>query len=263
MRWFKHLSYASDDPTIAMLMDEFGAEGYGVYWIILEKIARNLDENDQTFVTFSLRNWSNFAKVSPKKFQKIANFLANPENFSSKNPLFFLELFQKNGQNYLTIKCPKLLKYRDEYTKKKQKNSGQTPDNVRTNSGENPETLRTNSGRFDIYHQNTDTDTENRIKNIFISHHHNSDNSNIKSRIQRAKFLIDEFERHSGKLLNLNNSNTVSAIIKITDYDDDDIKKALEISFQRKAKTLKYILRVLQNMNTDIPEAMYDASDKW
>jgi len=160
MRWFKHLSNASDDPTIAMLMDEFGAEGYGVYWIILEKIARNLNENDQTFVTFSLKNWSNFTRTSPKRFQKIINFLADAENFSSKNPLFFLDFFQKNNQTYITINCPKLLKYRDEYTKKKNRKSGQTTDKLQKKSGQSPDKIPTNSEHSNIYILDTDTDTD-------------------------------------------------------------------------------------------------------
>ena len=143
MRWFKHLTTASDDETMAALIEEFGPEGYGVFWIILEKIAAQMTENDRCSIRYSIKKWSSFVQISPKKFQKIVEFLSNEDNFPSKNPLFFV----KQEGKFLEIECPKLLKYRDEYSKKKARKSGQCQDNVRTVSGQCQE-------------QDTDTDTE-------------------------------------------------------------------------------------------------------
>ena len=150
MRWMKHLTTASDDEAMAALIDEFGPAGYGVFWIILEKIALQMDETDRCETRYSIKKWSSFAQISSKKFQNIVEFLSNPENFPSKNPIFSTK---KDG-NFLAIGCRKLLKYRDEYSRKKSQKSGQTPDKLRTLSGQTPE-------------QETDTETETDITTSF------------------------------------------------------------------------------------------------
>lgn len=131
MRWFKHMTNASRDQSLLELRDEFGMEGYGAYWIILETIGEKLatKDKDQSGITepslrLSSKNWRKFVTFSPKKFQKFVTF-------SQKLGLFFAEF---DGE-FITINCPKLLKYRDEWTKKKGKkklkNSGVTPDKLR------------------------------------------------------------------------------------------------------------------------------------
>jgi hypothetical protein len=136
MRWFKHMTQSHDDEVLSELMDEFGAEGYGVWWLILEKIGQSMDETERCFARYSVKVWANSCRVSTKKFQNIVRFL-------EKHGVFSLNF----EQNYLTIECCNLLKYRDEYSKKKIKKSGENPDNVPTNSGQTPA-------------QDTETDTE-------------------------------------------------------------------------------------------------------
>ena len=114
MRWIKHLSTARHDPNIRLLCAEFGFEGYGVYWTILETIATDLKFTDTRAVaTMDKQQWCNSVKISPKKFQKILVFCS--ENFG-----FLVE----NGNKLITIECPKLLKYRDEWTNRKNKELG-------------------------------------------------------------------------------------------------------------------------------------------
>ena len=117
MRWFKHLSVARNDPTMRLLLAEFGFEGYGLYWTILEIIAENLDNKNITSATMTAKQWCNSVKISPKKFQKVLVFCSENFCFSFKN-----------NQELITINCPKLLKYRDEYSRKKDKKSGHSPD---------------------------------------------------------------------------------------------------------------------------------------
>jgi hypothetical protein len=126
MRWFKHISLSQNDETLCELMDKFGAEGYGVWWLILEKIAQLMDETERTFGRFSLKVWANSAKVSVKKFQSITTFL-------EKKQTFLLKL----EDGYLTIDCPKLLKYRDEWSEKKSRESKK----LGSKSGATPEKL--------------------------------------------------------------------------------------------------------------------------
>lgn len=144
MRWFKHLSDSHNNEVMSELMDEFGAEGYGVWWLILEKIAKLVDEKKQTFARYSVKVWANSCRVSAKKFKNITEFL-------QKKEIFFLNY----EDDYLSIECPKLLKYRDEWTKKKNKKQ----EKLQSNSGVTPEQLQSKEYRI----QNTDTDTETDI----------------------------------------------------------------------------------------------------
>ena len=63
-----------------LLLAQFGFEGYGLYWTILEIIAENLGyEKNNTSATMTAKQWCNSVRISPKKFQKILVFCS--ENF--------------------------------------------------------------------------------------------------------------------------------------------------------------------------------------
>jgi hypothetical protein len=119
MRWFKHLTHSHMDVGLCRLMDEFGPEGYGAYWLVLEAIAAQC-ETDNITLRLSVRNWRRILPFSP---QKLANFMG----FAGKSGLFQIE----TAGNEISVSCPKLLKYRDEYAVKREKKSGQTPDKIR------------------------------------------------------------------------------------------------------------------------------------
>jgi hypothetical protein len=119
MRWMKHMSRAHEDEAMAELIAEYGPEGYGVWWIILEKIAAQMDKTQKCYCRYPVRNWATSCGISPKKFRKIAEKLSK----LGKVEVSFEE-------NFCSIACLNLLKFRDEYTKK----SGQTPDKVQTDS---------------------------------------------------------------------------------------------------------------------------------
>lgn len=127
MRWFKHLSNARNDEDMAELLDTFGAEGYGIWCLILEKISSQMDKTERCFARYSVKKWAKSCEVSAKKFQKVVSFLSKLESLSIKT-------CDKNP-DFLTIECSKLLKLRDEYSKK----SGQTPDKRRTKSVVTPD----------------------------------------------------------------------------------------------------------------------------
>lgn len=145
MRWFKHISNSHNDEILSELMDEFGAEGYGVWWLILEKIALLMDESDRTSARFSVKLWASFAKVSAKKLQSIVTFLEKKQRFTVK----------LDG-NYLTIDCPKLLKYRDEWTERLSKKSKKTPEQLPSVSRDSPVQKSESESDTDIYKEDDD-----------------------------------------------------------------------------------------------------------
>jgi hypothetical protein len=114
VRWFKHLSMAHTDAAVSAILEEMGAEAYGVWWLILEDIASPMEKNSrETFAIHSDVKWSQICYCSARKFRSIANRL------QEKGLIVCTSI-----DNRLKIDVPKLLKFRDEYSKK----SGHSPD---------------------------------------------------------------------------------------------------------------------------------------
>lgn len=126
MRWFKHITTSYDDQKIAAVLDELGMEGYGFWWRILEVIAQQLDENSEPFCEYSPKKWGEFFGFSAKKFEKFIKIF-------EKNKIFQVE-YLENSENRIRVTIPNLLKYRDEYTDRKAKKSGECRNNIGTNS---------------------------------------------------------------------------------------------------------------------------------
>lgn len=137
MRWFKHLSMAHSDHAVSAILEELGAEAYGVWWLILEDIAASIEKNSKdTFAIHSDVKWSQICYCSARKFRSIANRLQEKGL-----------IVCTSTDNRLKIDVPKLLKFRDEYSKK----SGHSPDSRTETDGD------------------TDTDTEGELKPLASS----------------------------------------------------------------------------------------------
>jgi hypothetical protein len=122
MRWFKHISNAHQDEKMARLVSELGLEGYGFYWLILETVAGQIEAgSDRTDLDYPIAFWRKITGFSPKKLRKFAEFCSEIEIFSAKF-----------SENSLTIDIPNILKYRDEWSKKKGRNSGVTTEQLRS-----------------------------------------------------------------------------------------------------------------------------------
>lgn len=155
MRWFKHLSAASDDEKLAELIDRHGAEGYGIYWLILEKIADKMVKGEnRTNCKYSSNKWAKICGKNPRGMRKIYEtfeylslfiFIRYDKHMDTICQTYQYELDNNciSFEYHIDIDCPNLLKYRDEYSKK----SGQTPDIIRSDSGQTPD-------------QETETETE-------------------------------------------------------------------------------------------------------
>ena len=98
MKWFKHMSDAHMDEKLDEIIDEFGFEGYGRWWQILEIIAKQMDSSNRCHVVYSWNKWQTFLKG---KRNKLKTFLERLENVSLLN-------LEENG-NKLKIECPRKL----------------------------------------------------------------------------------------------------------------------------------------------------------
>lgn len=207
MRWFKHLSTSQEDDIMAELISEFGAEGYGLWWIILEKIAMQVDEKDTVYCRFSAKKWAGFGEVSTQRFRKIAKFL--DEKMSTFSVV--------DDGKYIRIECPNILKYRDEWTKKKKKNSGVAPEPLRSKSGETPESLRS---RADT---DTNTNTEERKKG----------NARDKKNDRYIQQVIDEFKQILPELCPENGLRVSATLKKQISARCKEFKERREIQWWR------------------------------
>lgn len=116
MKWFKHMCNARNDAFIQWLEEEYGFEGVGRWWRILELIGEAM-EKDRTLpqATYTASFWQKQLNMKPVKLNSY---------------LLAIELQGKwkiqAHDNLITIHCPNILKMRDEYSRK----SGHRSDNV-------------------------------------------------------------------------------------------------------------------------------------
>lgn len=75
MKWFKHFSDANRDPKLISLIDEFGFEGYGMWWIICEVVADQYQANGNPELETSDKGWRKLTGIYPQKFKKVVTFL--------------------------------------------------------------------------------------------------------------------------------------------------------------------------------------------
>ena|GEM_PF-5100624 len=106
MKWFKHMVDAHDDERMALLRDLGGFEATGFYWWLLEVIAKQVDEKDVAEVEYPLNHWRRISGYSAKKFHNMAELCSRVGLVSAET----------HGK-LLKIKCPTLLKIRDNHTK--------------------------------------------------------------------------------------------------------------------------------------------------
>jgi hypothetical protein len=116
MRWLKHLTAAHRDERLAAFLDEYGLEGYGFWWLLLEVVGHAV-KGDQCEVTYSLPQWSRLLYSHHHRVSKYMGSL-------HRSGLVIAE----NVDGKWRVSVPNLLKYRDEYARKSGQASGSTPD---------------------------------------------------------------------------------------------------------------------------------------
>ncbi len=156
MKWFKHLSGSLNDSFIFDLIEQFGGDGYLVFFGTLELMADEFDVESPGKVQLSVKKLTKNLQLSRQKTLKILKYCDEKKR-----------IFCNVNKKYIDLYCPRLQELTDEYTQKllKQK-SGQTPDSHRDKLRPKEEEVRKrkkNSKKkapqfkqkdFDIFYQN-------------------------------------------------------------------------------------------------------------
>ena len=106
MKWFKHETDAKDSEKLKAIIDEFGFEGYGRWFRIMEIIAEKMDES--TRCHYEQSEWEWCCNLKAKRKQLTCFLKATEKQMLCK--------VERNGKQ-LRIEIPNLLKKRDNYSK--------------------------------------------------------------------------------------------------------------------------------------------------
>jgi len=106
MKWLKHETDAMDSEKMKMIIHEFGFEGYGWFWRVMEIIAKQMDETGRCHYDQPVSEWCGNLKVKQRKLRKFLELTA----------LQSITKVVYSGDK-LRIEIPNLLKKRDNYSK--------------------------------------------------------------------------------------------------------------------------------------------------
>lgn len=121
MKWFKHETDAYTNLKLQIIRNEFGFEGYGFFWLVLELVA----QQGKNFVLSTEKQWFEaLMGITGFKKDKLDKFLSR---------LADLNLIDKKSLTKGILFIPKMSERADEYTAKlltKSKRVPTTPDYV-------------------------------------------------------------------------------------------------------------------------------------
>lgn len=151
MRWFKHMTCSLRDPKIAQLIVLKGMAGFGAYWAVLETIAEHVDERGITSASYPLRHWQRVfgmfharhaldmlrtlddlklivLKVDSNSGPTSGQLKSNLEPTSPQLKANLGSTLVQQAGNLVFVDMPNILKFRDEWTRKRRK----TPEPLRS-----------------------------------------------------------------------------------------------------------------------------------
>lgn len=124
MRWIKHFSDFSQTEAMTDVLEKLGPTGYGATWLLLERIAASWDSKSEPEIKLSVKAWKKACGLSPRKLQELLEILE-----------IHNMVFAKLDENKLTLIAPILVNIRDEWSKRKAKDSGAAQESLPSDSG--------------------------------------------------------------------------------------------------------------------------------
>jgi len=106
MKWFRHETDAIHSEKLAKLIMEFGFEGYGRYWRLMELVAERMDKTQRCFLELPEKDWLRYLSIRRPLFRRYLVVICQ-----------LFDIKQITNGLLLRIEIPKLLEKRDNYTK--------------------------------------------------------------------------------------------------------------------------------------------------
>lgn len=120
---------AHADQAVSYILEEFGAEAYGVWWLMLEEIAAPMEPGKMMpNASHSLLKWSQICHCSTRRFRSIVSSLANKQL-----------IYVQTELDRIQIEVPNILKYKDEYSKKSGQSTEQEQKQIQRESRDKPD----------------------------------------------------------------------------------------------------------------------------
>lgn len=239
MHWFKHYIDAHKDIKLRRLIFSFGMEGYGVYWSLLELLAKETKTNgEQAYNTFEMpidvypyEFLAHEIGVNEEKIKDIVTLMAETD------------LIDKEKFSHNIISCTKLAQIADDYTVRKGRikrlEYGQKPNNNRNKTRpeeeleeeEEREGEREGEKEFQEFWNSTaltkiltwSKERKVRLKNRFLSGHFREHWKTAVEKLSKSSFALGRNDRSwkadVGWFLS-NDNNYVKALEG--KYDDDN-----------------------------------------
>ena len=139
MKWFKHETDAIHSEKLNPLIDEFGFEGYGRFWRIMEIVAERMDGSDRCHAELPEKTWLKLLSIRRPLFHRYLTVVES---------LFDNWRITTDNQTLLTrIEIPNLLEKRDNYTSDLQAPSKKLPNRSRGRKEQNKGSLFKGEGR--------------------------------------------------------------------------------------------------------------------
>jgi hypothetical protein len=133
MKWFKHEVDAIHSEKLTRLKSEFGFEGYGRYWRIMEIVAERMDGSNRCHAELPEKEWLNLLSIRRPLFDRylvVIGLLFDSWRITSDKEKLLIR-----------IEIPNLLEKRDNYTSDLQASSKKLPKRSRSRKEEDKESL--------------------------------------------------------------------------------------------------------------------------
>lgn len=115
MKWFKHLSGALNDNMIFEAIEQFGGDGYLVFFGTMEMMADEFDIHNPGVCRLSIRKMTKNFQISRQKLTKILSFFDQKAKEKLTEDKSFFATIDKD---HVDLKCSRLAKLCDEHTQK-------------------------------------------------------------------------------------------------------------------------------------------------
>jgi hypothetical protein len=133
MKWFKHETDSIHSEKLSRLKNEFGFEGYGRYWRIMELVAERMDGSNRCHIELPEKEWLRLLSIRRPSFNhylSVIRLLFDSWRITTDNETLLIR-----------IEIPNLLGKRDNYTSDLQASSKKLPNRSRSRKEEDRETV--------------------------------------------------------------------------------------------------------------------------